>query len=133
MDILTKSEENFCENAGLIGVLLSLACLVQHLLFMVPHWITFSIIGIYILPIISFILLMKKKVLAPRLIIISLVLVFLVEMLLILSLAFSLVLILLFVYLVSIVAILYSGDIVSQLKRKDRAQKEEAAKWNGIV
>ena len=33
MEILTKSEENFCENAGLIGVLLSITCLIQHLVF----------------------------------------------------------------------------------------------------
>ncbi|MEI9958565.1 MAG: hypothetical protein WDM90_20175 [Ferruginibacter sp.] len=76
MDILTKSEESFCENAGLGGLLLSLTCLIQHLFFMEPHWITYSIMGIYILPITGFVLLMKKKANAPSLILVSMILIF---------------------------------------------------------
>jgi len=133
MDILTKSEENFCENAGLAGLLLSLTCLIQQLVFMIPHWITYSMMGIYILPVTSFVLLMKKKATAPSLILVSMILIFLLEVFLILSLTFSLVVLLLFLYLVVMVALMYSGNIVSQLKRKDRVEKEEAAKWNGVI
>ena len=133
MEQLTKQQENFCEIAGIFGVLISLSCLIQHLFFMIPHWITISIIGIYILCITGFVLLMKKSVAASPVLLISGILVFLLEILMMLSLTFSLVLGILMVYLIIIVALLYTGGVKTQIKKKSIAVREEKAKWNGII
>lgn len=130
---LTKQQESFCENAGLFGVMISIACLIQHMFFMIPSWVTFTIIGLYILCITGFVLLMKKSVVALRILFISAILIFLLEGFMILSLAFSLVLLILLIYLLIIVALIYSGDTQKVLQKKAIAEKEEAAKWNGIV
>ena len=133
MASLTRQQESFCENAGLFGVLISLTCLAQHLLFMIPHWITFTIIPVYLLCIAGFVLLMKKSVTALRMLLTSSILIFLLEAFMILTLTFSLVLLMLMIYLIVIVALLYTGDLQKQLKEKLIAEKEEAAKWNGIL
>jgi predicted membrane protein len=130
---LTKQQESFCENAGLFGVMIAVACLIQHMIFMIPGWVTFSVIGIYILCITGFALLMKKSVIALRLLFISVILIFLLEVFMILSLAFSLVLLLLLIYLLIVVVVLYMGETQKQLRQKTIAEKEEATKWNGIV
>jgi len=133
MEQLSKQQENFCEISGIFGVLISLSCLIQHLFFMIPDWITISIIGIYILSITGFVLLMTKSIVASPILLISTILIFLVEVLMILSLTFSLVLIILMVYLIIIVAVLYAGDIQSQLKKKRMAARQEKAQWDGII
>ena len=133
MEQLTKQQENFCEIAGIFGVMISLSCLIQHLFFMIPHWITISIIGIYILCITGFVLLIKKSVAASPVLLISVILVFLLEILMTLSLTFSLVLMILLVYLIIIVALLYTGDVKTQIKKKRIAVREEKAKWDGII
>lgn len=133
MDHLTKQQENFCETAGLFGVMIAVACLIQMAMVMIAHWIPFTIIGAYILCAAGFILLMKKSTAAFHILFISTIIIFLLEAFMIFSLTFSLVLLILLVYLLIIVALLYSGDIPKQLKKKKLAQKEEDAKWSGIV
>jgi len=133
MDILTKKQESFCENTGLFGVMTAAACLIQHLCFMLPTIISFSIIPVYILSIIGFVLLMKKKVTAFPLLFISTILVFLLEAFMIISLAFSLVLLILLLYMVVIVTLLYMEEIAQQLKKKKIAEQEEAAQWDNIL
>ena len=133
MENLSRQQESFCENAGLFGALISITCLVQHLVFMIPHWITYSIAGVYILCITGFILLAKKNASAPLLLLISAVLVLLLEVFMTLALAFSLVLLLLLVYMVVINAVLYGGDTAKQLRKRNAALKEEAAQWDRLL
>jgi flagellar biosynthesis protein FlhB len=133
MEYLSKEQESFCENAGLFGALISLTCLVQHMVFMLPNWITYAIIGVYILSIVSFILLAKKNATAPLLLVISAVLILLLEVFMTLAVAFSLVLVLLLVYLVVIDAVLYIGGTAKQLKKRSTAIKEEAAHWDNLL
>lgn len=133
MSFLTKPQESFCENIGLAGVMITGATLIQHMIFMIPGWITINIIAVYILAITGFVLLMRKSVSALLLLLISAVLVLLTEAFMILSLAFSLMVFILLLYLIVVVALLYTGQIQKQLKKKYLAEKEEAAKWNGIV
>ncbi len=130
---LTKQQEAFCENVGLFGTLLAAACLVQHMVFMIPHWISFSIIPVYLLSIVGYIMLMKKSASALLILCISAILVFLLEVLMLFSLAFSLVLFLLLVYSVVIVILLFMGDTQKQLKKKALADKEDAEKWDAVL
>lgn len=133
MDQLTKEQESFCENGGLFGLLISLACLMQFLFFMEPHWISIGVIAVYILCITGFILLMKKSVFALRVLFISGILIFLVELLLKLFHTYSLVLVLLLIYLTVIVLLLFTGETQKQLRKKSIAQKKEMEKWDGII
>jgi hypothetical protein len=133
MDSLTKQQESFCDNAGLFGVMMSIACLAQQVFFMSTHWIGFTFIAVYLLCIAGFVMLMKKSVSALRMLLISSVLTFLVEAYMLLALTFSLVLLLLLMYIIVIVVLLYMGDIQKRLKQRLIAEKEEAAKWNGIL
>lgn len=130
---LSKQQESFCENAGLFGLLISLACLGQHLVFMIPSWITFSIIAVYVLCISGFILLMKKIAAAPLLLAISGILILLLGIFMTITLTFSLVLWLLLLYLIVICAVLYGGTTATQLKKRSIALREEAAKWDNII
>jgi hypothetical protein len=133
MDVLTKQQESFCENMGLAGLMIAVTTLIQHMVFMIPGWITITIIPVYVLTITGFVLLMRKSVAALRLLFISAILVLLVEAFMIISLAFSLMVFILLLYLIVIVALLYSGETQKQLKKKYLAEKEELEKWNGIV
>lgn len=133
MEFLTKQQESFCENGGLFGVMISITCLIQMMIVMNPHWIPFTIIGIYILCITAFVLLMKKSIHALRLLFISSILVFLMEGFMLLSNTFSLVLLILLIYLIVIVALLYSGTIPQQIKKKNIAVMEEEQQWSNIL
>jgi hypothetical protein len=133
MAFLTKPQESFCENMGLAGVMITGATLIQHMIFMIPGVVTIAVIAVYILTVTGFILLMRKSLVALPLLLISAVLVLLTEVFMILSLAFSLMVFILLLYLIVVVTLLYSGEIQKQLKKKYLEEKEEAAKWNGIV
>lgn len=133
MDHLKKQHESFCENAGLFGILISVACLIQHLYFMIPHWVTFAAIGVYVVCITGFIYLMLKSVTALPLLFTGAILIYLLEVFMILSLTFSLVVLIFLLYLAVIVILLLTGDIQQQLKKKELAEKEELDKWQGIV
>jgi hypothetical protein len=133
MAALTKQQESFCDNAGLFGTMISVTCLAQHLFFMIPNWITFTMIAVYILCIAGFILLMKKSAASFLVLFSGLVLVFLLEVVMLLSYAYSLVLLLLLLYMVVIIMLLYTGDIPRHLKAKLIAEREEASKWNNIL
>ena len=133
MEILTKRQESFCDNAGLFGVMIAVACMIQHMIFMIPHWVTFAIIGVYLLCIVGFALLMKKSPVATPLLLISGILIFLLESYMILSLTFSLVILILLIYITVIVTLLYTDGVAKQLKKKSIAEKEEADQWNGVI
>ncbi len=132
MDHLSKNQESFCETAGIFGVLISLTCLVQHIIFMIPHWITYSVIIVYLLSITGFTLLAKKSSVAFWFISASTILVLVVEAFMILTLTFSLVLLMLLIYSVLMAILIRILGIQDQLKLKEKNEKEEKEKWDKI-
>ncbi len=133
MDILNRKQENFCENAGIAGELLSITCLIQHLVFMVPGWLTYSILIVYCMAIAGFVMLARKSHQAFWLLLAAAILLFIVTAFMILIKAFSLVVPLLLIYTVIIVAVLSLNGIQPSLKEKWLHQKSEDEKWNGII
>jgi len=133
MEFITRQQESFCENAGLFGVMISITCLIQTMIFMLPHWFPFTIIAVYILSITGFILLMKKSAHAFRILFTCTILVFLMEAFMLISFTFSLVLVILLTYLIIIVTLLYTGEFQGQLRKKNIAEREEEQKWNNIL
>lgn len=132
MDHLSKQQENFCDNAGLAGVLISLTCLFQHFYFMIPGWVTYSIIIVYLSALAGFILLMRKSPSAFGVLLISGILILALESFMILAKTYSLVLLLLLIYTVIIIALMYtSAELQKNLRRRHIAKKADEAEWEG--
>jgi len=134
MDHLSAKDEAFLSNMGIGGVLLSATCFIQLVLVMADaHWISFTILAIYLFSLTSYILMIKKSVIAPPLLLTSAILVFSVEVFLILALTYSLVLLLLLIYLVVTVVLVYTSGIIKKLKQRDLAEKQERENWKNII
>src|SRR4051812_6018322 len=133
MEHLSEKQESFCETAGVFGVLITLTCLIQHLIFMVPTWITNTAIFMYLLSIVGFALLVKKSTKAFLILLISTILVFIMNDLIFLSQGFSPVVLILFLYSFVITVLIKTSQIQKQLKQKVAFEKEEKAKWKGII
>ena len=133
MDHLSEKDEAFLSNMGIAGVLLTSTCLIQLILVMEGHWITFTIIGIYLLSLASYILMIKKSATAPPMLLVSAILIFLAEAFLILTLTFSLVLLLLLIYSAVTVALVYTSGIIKKLQQRDLAEKQERDNWKNII
>mgnify|MGYP000892157230 CR=1 FL=1 len=131
--ILTKKEKNYCEYFGIFGTLLSATCLIQHLIFAIPNWLTYPMIPVYILSTIAFILLILQKPAALILLIITAAATAVIEFVYITHAAFSLVVLLLFLYSLIVVVLFYTESIPAKLKQKLAAEKAEADEWAGKI
>ena len=133
MDHLSEKDEAFLGNMGVGGVLLTSACFVQLVLIMESHWISFTIMAIYLIALASYIMMIKKSAIAPLMLLISAILIFLVEAYLILALTFSLLLLLLLIYSTVTVVLVYTSGIIKKLQRRDLAEKQERDNWKNII
>lgn len=133
MDHLSEKDEAFLSNMGIAGVLLTSTCFIQLLLIMLAHWITFTIMGIYILSLAAYILMIKKSTISPLLLLISAILIFLVEAYMILAGFFSLAPLLLLIYSATTVILIYSSGVIKKLKQRDLAEKQERDNWKNIL
>jgi hypothetical protein len=129
MDTLTEKNEGFCETTGLYGILIGVTCLAQFLYVMIPHWISYSILGVYALTITGFILLSKKSTLAYPLLFTCGVLLLLQEAFLMIALTYSLVLLLLLFYTFILLVYLEITGIRKRLVEHHRAIAQEQLVW----
>ena len=130
---LTARQKNLCEYGGIFGVLLSLTCLVQHIVVAIPGRITNPMIPGYIFAIIAFTLLGLQKTYAVIFLIISGVNIAFTEYQWIKHYAFSLVVLMLFIYHVIIIVAMYTEQVPESLKQKRQAEKEEEDLWRGKI
>jgi predicted membrane protein len=133
MNYLTKEQENFCNNAGLAGLLITVTCLLQHLVVMATTWVAFSIIPIYLLTIGAFLLLMRQSQYAQIFLIISTSLIFLLELFLIYNMVYTLVLLILLIYCVIILTLILTSNLPGKLRLKALAAKKEEQEWDGKI
>ena len=114
---------------------MALTCLFQHLYLMIPGWVSITMMIVYLFSIISFVFLVRKSVVAPTLLFISAVLIFLQEAIMILAMQYSLVLLLLLVYSVVIVTLLYTSStgLQKNLRLHAAAKREEQQEWSGKI
>lgn len=131
-DPLSKKQENFCETAGILGVLIAITCFIQYAIVMIPHWINYIILLIYLFSLVGFILLARKSARAMMFIIISTILIFLLEIFMVLMLVFSLVLLVLLFYSLVMLILLKAMGIQKQLKIKAAEDELEKEKWDNI-
>ena len=130
---LTGRQQNLCEYGGAFGVLLTLTCLIQHLVVTVSNWITYPMIPFYLFTVIVFFLLALKKTVAPVLLIISSILALVVQWVWIKHQSFSLVVLILLIYIVVIIVSLYTEQVPAKLREKRRAEKAEQEIWAGKI
>ena len=131
--ILTNGEKNFCEYGGGFGVLLSLTCLIQHLVIAIPNSTTNPMIPAYVFTIIAFIFLALQKFISVVLLIISAVFSLVIQYLWITHYSFSLVVLLLFVYHMVIIVSFFIENMPKKLKMKKVAEKAERESWSGKI
>lgn len=126
---LTNHEKNLCEYGAVIGILLSLTCLVQHLILAIPSAITNPMIPAYVFAVIAFLLLALQKPVSILLLIISFVFMFIINVVWMRHFSFSLAVLLLLIYHLVAVIILFVEGIPMKLKRKAAAEKAEKESW----
>jgi hypothetical protein len=126
---LKTSQQNLCEYGGAFGVMLTLTCLIQHLIVTKSHWITSLMLVEYFFAVVVFLLFALKKSYSPVLIIISTVFSLAVQLVWMRQFAFSLVVVCLFVYHIVLLVFIYTEEIPAALKRRRMAEIEEEMKW----
>jgi len=127
---LTNYHKNICEYCGGFGVLLSLTCLIQHLILAIPNSTTNPMIPIYFFAITAFLLLALQKPISVVLLIVTSALSLLVVWVWMRHYAFSLVVTLLFIYHIIILVVLYAEQIPQKLREKRRLELEEEKFWD---
>ena len=131
MQDLTTKQKDLCGYGGTFGAMIAATVLIQHFSFTGLPWAVYSMIAIYLFAIISFVLLALQKSIAPLLLIISCVLVFLAEAVLVISFVFSLVVFILLVYTIIMTVIVYMEQLPKILKEKALLLKTEEDSWQG--
>lgn len=132
-DTLTTRQKDICSYAGAFGILLSLTCLIQHIMITRSHWITFVMLGIYFFAALAFFLLALQKQIAPLLLIISTALAFIAQVILMRHGLFSLVVVLQLLYHVIVVVIIYVEQIPKRLKLKAQLLRQEEENWRDKI
>jgi len=128
-NVLTTSEKNLCEYGAALGVVLSVVCLVQHSVLVIPGPVTNPMIPAYFFFIITFILLGLQKSFSVVLLIIGAGLSAVIEWLWTTHYSFSLVVLMLFFYHVVAIVVLFMQDIPKKLKLKKAAEKADKEIW----
>jgi hypothetical protein len=130
---LTNRQKDICTYGGVLGILISITCLIQLMIYGTENWKVAVLLSIYLVPVVAFSLLALQKSIASVLLIISAVLVFAAEIIWIKSQAFSLVVLLLLIYNIIAVVFVYAEQVAQKLKQKRLAEKEEASLWEGKI
>jgi hypothetical protein len=129
MNTLTNKQKDICAYTGLFGALLNATCLIQLMIIIRDHWISYALLGVFLFSTLAFILLGLLKSIAPWLLIICATFLFAAELVFLTSGVFSLVVILSFIYSVVIVVVLFIERLPQKLKEKALAERTEAMAW----
>jgi predicted membrane protein len=133
MEHLSAKQESFCENAGIFGALIAITCLIQFIIFMISHWISYSALVVYLISIIGFILLARKSSNAFVILVISTSLLFLLEAYMLLMLTVSVILLILLTYSIVMIILMKVNDVQKMLKQKHDFENAERKKWESIL
>jgi hypothetical protein len=134
MNPLTNKQQDICSYTGLAGALISATCLVQHFIIVTYQpWLSYVLLLIYAAGIVSFSLLAMQKAIAPWLLIPIASLMFIVEVVFIISGVFSLIILLAMLYNVIVVIALFVEQLPQKLKQKALAEKAEALAWKDKI
>jgi hypothetical protein len=133
MDPLSKSHKGFCENAGVVGVLIGVGCLIQHFIVMGDHWMVIAIMLLYMALITGFVLLAKLQPVCIYILSVAGLLLFGINALYLLSNVYSLLLIIFLCYTIVIVVYFLMENLLPKLQERIKLQKEDDDQWRGII
>lgn len=133
LDSLTNQQKNLCEYGGTFGILISLTCLVQHIIAAIPSKVTNPMIPAYFFAILAFLLLALQKTYSIILLLISAVFSMVIVVVWIRHYSFSLAVLLLFIYHVVIIIALFAEQVPKKLREKRQAEKAEEEIWAGKI
>lgn len=128
---LTERQKNMCAYSGVFGVMLTITCLVQHLVVTRSMWVTNLMTAGYIIITISFLMLGLLKSFAPWLVAGSAVLAVGMQVVWMKAYSFSMAVTLLFIYHVIILVMLFNDRIPGKLRAKRLAELAEEWEWQG--
>ncbi|MFY7898614.1 MAG: hypothetical protein ACOVNY_00430 [Chitinophagaceae bacterium] len=128
-----KSDETLCATLGTIGAALSATCLYQHLMFMIPFWVTYILAFIYLFAFICYILLAKRNRFAPLLIIVVAICMFLDSILLLYTVTISPIVLLFTGFNIISVLVIFTVGLPKRLNQYYLQQKEEDAYWEDKI
>lgn len=128
-EALTERQKEICQYAGAFGILLTLTCLIQHLVVARSVWLSYVMLIAYVMALVSFLLLALLKHIAPWMVIVSGVLAIGLQMIWMMSGLFSLTVLMLFIYHVIIIVMLFTEQIPARLNEKRRLEIQEEMEW----
>lgn len=128
---LSKRHEFICTYGGVFGILLSIACMIQHMIVTTSSWIAQAMTPYYLLAAVAFFLLSLQKMIAPILIIISTVLSLAVQWVWMKDLSFSLLVLMLVLYHATMIVMIYVEQVPQTLKLRKQQRKAEEEMWAG--
>jgi hypothetical protein len=134
MNPLTNKQQDICSYAGLAGALINATCLVQHFVIMTYEaWLSYVMLGVYVFAILSFSLLAIQKAIGPWLLIGVAALMFITEILFVISGVFSLIILISMLYSVIVVIAIFVEQLPQKLRQKALAEKAEALAWKDKI
>ncbi len=133
LDPLTNRQKDFCAYGGTFGVLLSVTCIIQLMVYGLSSWQVNTLFFIYLFAAIAFFFLAIQKSVSTILLVISGALVLFAEILWVRGAAFSLVVLLLFLYNVIAIVFVFTEQIALRLTQKRKALEAEEAMWRGKI
>lgn len=133
LDPLTNRQKDFCAYGGTFGVLLSITCFIQLMVYGLSNWQVTTLFFIYAFAALAFFFLAIQRSVSTILLVISGVLVLFAEVLWMRSAAFSLVVLLLFLYTVVAIVFVFTEQIAQRLTQKKKALEAEEALWRGKI
>lgn len=130
---ISKPNENTCVIMGIFGMLVALTTLIQHLTIISENWLSFAVLGVYILPVFGYIIMMKKSRYTDVFLWISTSLLVFVIILYKLAGVFSMILFLLFAYNIIALILLYILGIKKEMDLKYQDMINEDREWAGKI
>ena len=118
-----------CGYTGVFGMLISITCMVQHMIYGLSHWLIYAIALFYCFAIISYLLLSLQKQYAPLLIIIVAALSLVDVLMLFIFHVISLIVVVLLLYSVIAASLLYMEGIAGRLRMRAIEKRREEDEW----
>lgn len=118
-----------CGYTGVFGMLISITCMVQHMIYGLSHWLIYLIALFYCFAIISYLLLALQKQYAPLLIIIVAALSLADVLMLFIFHVISLIVVVLLLYSVIAASLLYMEGIAGRLRMRAIEKRREDDEW----
>ena len=130
---LTSRQEAICFYGGVFGILMTLACFIQHVVVTISNWITQIMQPLYILPLIAFLLVTLQKRYSWIFLIASAVVSLLLQYLWMNHYSFSLLVLLLFIYHIILIVFILVEQVPQRLKQKQQLELQERKLWEGKI